>query len=376
MIKLSKKIQYLAAIALLAIAGTLSAFHFAEGYLIHGHIEGVLSGEVYLSYPKGSGEMTDSVKLTNGNFVFRGVLSEPVMLELKVSGIKGQLGFFGENTDISIEAKKDSLYKAKVTGSATQDQFKAYLKDYSLVTAFAGKYYQKSDSVYKLYNKKPDSAAKQFLKVENNKLVEMDLKMHQQFFGTHPSSIVCAYVINTHFIPYFQFDQARQLFALLTPQVHKSYYGRLIEESFEIDKRSGIGAKPNFTMADVNGKPVSLSSFRGKYVLVDFWASWCAPCRRENPNVLANYKKYHDMGFEVLGVSLDNKKEPWLKAIQADGLIWTHVSDLKGWQNTAAVEFGVKVVPTNFLLDKNGVVVAKNIREEGLAKELKSIFNK
>jgi len=187
---------------------------------------------------------------------------------------------------------------------------------------------------------------------------------------------VCAYIINTHFIPYFQFDQANQLFAMLSPAVKVSYYGKQVQESVAIEKRSGIGAHPDFAMADVNGKPVKLSSFKGKYVLVDFWASWCAPCRKENPNVLANYKKYHNKGFEVLGVSLDSKKEPWLKAIQADGLTWIHVSDLKGWNNAAAEEFGVKVVPSNFLLDKDGKVIAKNIREEQLSNKLKSIFDK
>jgi thiol-disulfide isomerase/thioredoxin len=374
--RLSKFIKLPVVIVLLAVTGFLSAFQGAGSYVIQGHIEGMTFGEVSLTYPNATGEATDSVKVTNGNFVFKGSLKEPLMMALKIAGSKTQLYFFGENAAIHITANKDSLYKGIVTGSTTQNEWKSYLKDYSVVTAYAGRYYHKVDSVNKLFKNKPDSVAKQFLKAENAKLLALDLKMHQQFFSANPHSVVCAYVVNTHFIPYFQFDEARELFTLLTPAVQHSYYGKQVEESFEIDKRSGIGARPNFTMADVNGKPVSLSSFHGKFVLVDFWASWCAPCRRENPNVLANYKKYHEMGFEVLGVSLDSKKEPWLKAIQMDGLPWTQVSDLKGWQNAAAVEFGVKVVPTNFLLDKGGKVIAKNIREEGLGKELKSIFNK
>ncbi|MGZ3756593.1 MAG: redoxin domain-containing protein [Mucilaginibacter sp.] len=372
----SKYIKLPVVILLLAVTGFLSAFQNTGRYLIKGHIEGMTFGEVSLTYPSATGEVVDSVKVTNGNFVFKGSLKEPLMMALKIAGSKTQLYFFGENADIRITAKKDSLYKGIVTGSTIQNEWKSYLKDYSVITAYAGTYYHKVDSVNKLFKSKPDSAAKQFLKGENAKLLALDLKMHEKFFGANSHSVVCAYVINTHFTPYFQFDQARELFALLAPDVKKSYYGKQVQESLEIEKRSGIGAKPNFTMTDINGRPVSLTSFRGKYVLVDFWASWCAPCRRENPNVLANYKKYHEMGFEVLGVSLDSKKEPWLKAIQMDGLPWTHVSDLKGWQNAAAVEFGVKVVPTNFLLDKDGKVIAKNIREEGLGKELKSIFNK
>jgi thiol-disulfide isomerase/thioredoxin len=254
--------------------------------------------------------------------------------------------------------------------------WKEYLKGWRTVTQYAGKYYHLSDSVYKAHNNKPDSAAKAFLNGEYKKVADIDMVFHTKFVKEYPGSIICAFAINTHFIPYFQFNEARTLFAFLTDGVKKSYYGKQIEESLIIEKRSGIGAHPTLVMNDVNGKPVSLASFKGKYVLVDFWASWCAPCRRENPNVLANYKKYHADGFEVLGVSLDSKKEPWLKAIETDGLTWTHVSDLKGWKNAAAEEFGVKVVPTNFLLDKDGKVIAKNIREEELGKELKSIFNK
>jgi len=373
--KISKYIKLPVAVMLLAIASVLSAFYLPVGFLIKGHIVGVNTGEVSITYPQANGEITDSVKITNGDFSFKGHLDEPVLITLKLTGIKTQLYFFGENSNISILAKKDSLYKGAVTGSAVNDEWKKYLAGYKAVTTYAGTYYHKSDSVNKLFAGKPDSAAKAYLKEENKKLLALDMRFHTAFFSENPSSVICPYVLNTHFIPYFQFDEARQLFAILTPAVKASYYGKQVQQSFDIEKRSGIGARPDFTMADVNGKPIKLSSYRGKYVLVDFWASWCAPCRRENPNVLANYKKYHDKGFEVLGVSLDSKKEPWVKAIEMDGLTWTHVSDLKGWKNAAAEEFGVKVVPSNFLLDRDGRVVAKNVREKDLGNKLKSIFN-
>ncbi len=134
------------------------------------------------------------------------------------------------------------------------------------------------------------------------------------------------------------------------------------------------GEAPDFTMNDRDGKPVKLSDFRGKVMLVDFWASWCGPCRRENPHVVELYKHYHDKGFDVLGVSLDKTKEPWLQAIEKDGLVWNHVSDLQGWSNQAAQLYGVTSIPSTVLVDKDGKILARNLRGDQLTAKLKEIF--
>jgi peroxiredoxin len=131
---------------------------------------------------------------------------------------------------------------------------------------------------------------------------------------------------------------------------------------------------PDFTMDDPNGNPVKLSDFKGKVLLVDFWASWCGPCRRENPHVVEAYHKYHPKGFDVLGVSLDKTKEPWLAAIEKDGLIWNHVSDLKGWANAAAQLYGVTSIPHTVLLDKEGKIIARNLRGPALDAKLVELF--
>ncbi len=133
-------------------------------------------------------------------------------------------------------------------------------------------------------------------------------------------------------------------------------------------------AAPDFTMADTDGKPVSLSSFKGKYVLVDFWASWCGPCRGENPNVVANYNKYKTKNFTVLGVSLDEDKAAWLAAIKKDNLTWTHLSDLKGWNNAAAKLYGVESIPFNLLLDPTGKIIATDLRDADLGKKLGEVL--
>ncbi len=135
---------------------------------------------------------------------------------------------------------------------------------------------------------------------------------------------------------------------------------------------------PEFAEADTAGKVISLSSFRGKYVLIDFWASWCGPCRRENPNVVKAYNTYKGKNFTILGVSLDrpNAKDKWLAAIHKDGLTWNHVSDLKFWDSKAAGLYAVRGIPQNFLLDPNGKIIGKNLRGEDLQNKLAELFGK
>ncbi len=143
----------------------------------------------------------------------------------------------------------------------------------------------------------------------------------------------------------------------------------------ELLKNVAVGMPaPEFIQNDPLGNPVSLSSFRGKYLLIDFWAAWCPPCRAENPKVVSAYQKYNDKGFEVLGVSLDKSRERWLKAVQDDGLAWTQVSDLKYWSNEAAALYGISSIPSNLLLDPDGVIIKKNLRGDDLHSALAALL--
>jgi peroxiredoxin len=194
--------------------------------------------------------------------------------------------------------------------------------------------------------------------------------VEEVFVRRHPNSYVSWNLVAGKTI--IDDPQAHKaLFNLLPQKFRNSEDGKQVLEKINIAFKTAIGQPaPQFTQNNTNEQPVALTSLKGKYVLIDFWASWCGPCRAENPSVVKAYNKFRDKNFEILAVSLDNKKEPWLEAIKKDGLTWLHVSDLKGWKNEVAVLYNVQAVPQNWLIDPNGIIIAKNMRGEELSKKL------
>ena len=339
------------------------------GFAINGKLDGFKDGTEIKLIRNGEGVEMTKTKLLQGKFALKGNVKEPMLCYLMI-GTENPVEIYVENRSISVKGKKAQPPVFEITGSVSHKEFTDFTKTFIPIA-------QQLNSLGNTINATMPGPDKDALMKTYTAAQENIQEAIDKFISEKKKSPVAAFILNATFDFNPDVVILEKRFNMLDASVKKSESGKQLEQFISEKKVGAIGSEAlDFTQPDTTGSPVSLSSFRGKYVLVDFWASWCGPCRNENPNVVENYNKFKAKNFAILGVSLDRpgKKDAWVQAINEDNLTWTHVSDLQFWNNAAAKLYHIQGIPQNILVDPEGKIVAKNLRGPALEEKLCEIF--
>ncbi len=334
-------------------------------FSITGSIKGLPdSTMVFLSRPGQSSDVLATAYAQKGKFNLFGKIADGDIYQLNFTGFPDQADVFLTSAKLNVTGDVKALKKLVFTGSAAQDDYQSYTAKFDALKERLAK-------LAGVINKTPQSAKRDSLIHLYEKSKQKVLEQVELFVKAKPASPVTPFIIYVTSPVDNDINSIEARYATLQPVAKETFYGREIAKLIAASKIGLEGTQAvDFTQNDTANKPVSLSSFKGKYVLVDFWASWCGPCRHENPAVVAAYNQYKDKNFTILSVSLDQNKDKWKQAIAADNLTWTHVSDLKYWQNEVAQLYHIQSIPANMLIDPNGKIIARNLRGEALYEAL------
>lgn len=343
------------------------AFLFAQnqgnGFEIKGKISGLADGKVQIVSMAEDHAVLAGDSAKNGVFTLKGSVTEPTLYYIVLSNEQPQYLYL-ENKPITITGSQSDIKNIKIEGSSSHTDFVEFNKIFNPLIAelngFAALLQREQDE------RKRENIFKKYDSVVKKVNIEVG-----NFIAAKKSSFVSAFLLSVSSQVIADPMLLEQRFNMLSEEVRNSEIGKSLANSIAYFKVGAVGTDAlDFTQNDVQGKPVKLSTFKGKYVLLDFWASWCKPCRMENPNVVKVYNKFKNKNFTILGVSLDQSKDAWVKAIDNDKLAWNHVSDLQQWNNAVAQMYHVQSIPGNYLIDPNGKIVARDLRGEDLEKKL------
>lgn len=387
-----KKIFFL----LTASAAIISCSKVKDGeFLITGTAKGIENGKTIILQGQDPTTMAvlalDTVKVENGKFEIKGKVTEPAFHTLIVQDLQGPVPFILETGEIKIEVDKDSIHKSKISGTYSNDEYVKFNEDLTKVQKRLMDFQKKNTQTMQAAQQKQDTAVinglmKEYMAIQTEVQAESK-KKYTAYAETHPKSFISALIIQSLINdPSADFKKTEALYNSLDESLKNTKPGKAVKEKIGQMKLPAVGAsappvgsakwRSDFSAPNPEGKTVSLKESLGKVTIVDFWASWCGPCRKENPNVVAIYKELHSKGLNIIGVSLDKEAAAWKQAIAKDNLSWTHVSNLKFWDEPIAKQYGVESIPATFILDSSGKVVAQDLRGPELRAKILELLAK
>ncbi|MFT3827336.1 MAG: TlpA disulfide reductase family protein [Chitinophagaceae bacterium] len=351
---------------LLLLAGApLAVLAQTKGFVITGTVTGLTDKSlVSVTDVNDPTDTLASTTVQNGAFTLKGTIQEANLHQLNFGAVQKKAVLFIGNENITVKGSTENIQNLDVKGSAINSDFMEFQNTFSPLFRQLTEMNQRISSIPNI--KRDDSLVVAYMKQIDKIKSTID-----KFVANKKSSPVAPFALVVTSEIEDNINATERRFKMLDTTLQQGFYGKILAQRIGDAKIGAVGTDAiEFSQNDTTGKAVALSSFKGKYVLVDFWASWCGPCRMENPNVVNTYKKFKGKNFAILGVSLDKSRDAWIKAINDDGLTWTHVSDLKYWNNDVARTYKIESIPQNFLVDPNGKIIARNLHGATLEAKL------
>ncbi len=313
----------------------------------------------------------DSAKWDNG-FTFTGTVERPQLVYFSKKGTNERTMFFLENEKINISPDPEDSTTYKIEGTKLNEIYETFMDSSEVI----GNQLKGIYSEYQLLAQSGDKEKLDSLKSLNDTLYKKLELYRKSYAEKNIGNMVGLYILYRNLLHTMDYTELKDKLALVPEQNKDNQLYENLDAHMEKLGKTRVGeVAPDFTMKDTAGNDVSLSDLRGNHVLIDFWASWCSPCRRANPHVVEIYKEFSPKGFEILGVSFDNNKEAWIQAIHDDNLTWYHVSDLKGWQNAVGQKYGIRSIPHTILIDPEGKIIMNQFTHEELREKMEEIYN-
>jgi peroxiredoxin len=387
-----KQIKMKRIVLLLTVTAVLFSCNKAgqNEYIISGTVKGVADGKtVVLEKQDETGQLKpiDTVKIKDGKFTIKGSAKEPEIMLLQVEALQGKVPFILENGDIKVVVDKDSIQKTKLSGTFNNDVFSKFNVD---VVKFQKASQKKMMDFQNANMEKMKAAQEAKDTITINKLMKEyqviqkeGMDFYVKFAETNPKALISALIVDSMLNdPNVDLARTKKIFASFSPELKKYKPGKSIQSKLDkigkpvaVATATEVGSvAPDFSAPNPQGKSISLKESLGKVTIIDFWASWCNPCRAENPSVVVLYNEFHAKGLNIISVSLDKEASKWKEAIAKDKLTWNQVSNLKFWEEPIALTYGVKSIPATFLLDANGTIVAKDLRGAELKAKVASLL--